>query len=147
MLTGIDPRTTPELLYTLARMGHGDEIVIADRNYPAAWSATGCIVKDVIQYPGHDAAEVADLISRLMPLDNFHDHSALRMEIDNDPETLSEAHQAVWNLLTPRLPEGGILGSLGRQSFYRRAGHSFAVVQCSEDRPFGCFILRKGVIF
>lgn len=146
MLIGLDPGTTPDLLYTLARMGHGDEIVIADRNYPAAWSAAGCLVKDVIHYPGHDAALVADLITRLMPLDNFHTHSVLRMEIDNEPRTMSEVHQAVWDVVTPRLPEGGILASLERQAFYRRAGASFAVVQCSEDRPFGCFILRKGVI-
>jgi L-fucose mutarotase len=146
MLIGLDPETTPDLLYTLARMGHGDEIVIADRNYPAAWSAAGCLVKDVIHYPGHDAALVADLITRLMPLDNFHTHSVLRMEIDNEPGTMSEVHQAVWDVVTPRLPEGGIMASLERQAFYRRAGASFAVVQCSEDRPFGCFILRKGVI-
>lgn len=146
MLIGLDSRTTPDLLYTLARMGHGDEIVIADRNYPAAWSAAGCLVKDVIHYPGQDAALVADLITRLMPLDNFHTHSVLRMEIDNEPRTMSEVHQAVWDVVTPRLPEGGILASLERQAFYRRAGASFAVVQCSEDRPFGCFILRKGVI-
>jgi L-fucose mutarotase len=146
MLIGLDPETTPDLLYTLARMGHGDEIVIADRNYPAAWSAAGCLVKDVIHYPGHDAALVADLITRLMPLDNFHTHSVLRMEVDNEPGTMSEVHQAVWDVVTPRLPEGGIMASLERQAFYRRAGASFAVVQCSEDRPFGCFILRKGVI-
>ncbi|WP_424967845.1 MULTISPECIES: RbsD/FucU family protein [unclassified Dinoroseobacter] len=147
MLIGIDPRTTPELISTLARMGHGDEIVIADRNYPATWSAAGCIEPDVIQYPGHDALEVADLITQLMPLDNFHSHSALRMQIDDQPDTLSEAHKAVWDLLRPRLPEGGLLESIERQAFYDRAGGSFAVVQCSEDRPFGCFILRKGVIF
>ncbi len=147
MLIGLDPRTTPELLYTLARMGHGDEIVIADRNYPATWSASGCLVKDVMQYPGHDAVVVADLITRLMPLDNFHSYSALRMEIDNEPDTQSDVHTAVWNLLRPRLPEGGVLESLERQAFYKHARGSFAVVQCSEDRPFGCFILRKGVIF
>ncbi|SHH37089.1 RbsD/FucU family protein [Marivita hallyeonensis] len=147
MLIGIDPRVTPELLSTLALMGHGDEIVIADRNYPATWSAAGCIETQVIQYPGHDAVHVADLITTLMPLDTFHTHSVLRMEIDGEPDTLSDAHTAVWELLGPRLPEGGILASLERQAFYRRAGHSFAVVQCSEDRPFGCFILRKGVIF
>ena len=147
MLIGIDPRVTPELLATLARMGHGDEIVIADRNYPATWSASGCVVKDPIQFPGHDAGVVADLVTGLMPLDSFHTHSALRMEIDGKPDTLSEAHREVWDILTPRLPEGGHLGSLERQEFYRRAGHGFAVVQCSEDRPFGCFILRKGVIF
>lgn len=147
MLIGMDTRTTPELLYTLARMGHGDEIVIADRNYPAQWSAAGCLVKDVIHYPGHDATVVADLITRLVPLDTFHTHSVLRMEIDNQPDTMSDVHQAVWDVLTPRLPEGGIMSSIERQAFYRRAGGSFAVVQCSEDRPFGCFILRKGVIF
>ena len=147
MLIGLDPRLTPELLNTLARMGHGDEIVIADRNYPATWSAAGCLVKDVIQYPGHDATTVADLITQLMPLDNFQTHSALRMEIDNEPDTVSDVHQAVWDLLTPRLPKDGVLGSLERQVFYSRARGSFAIVQCSEDRPFGCFILRKGVIF
>ncbi|MCR9108977.1 RbsD/FucU domain-containing protein [Marivita sp. XM-24bin2] len=147
MLIGIDSRMTPELLYTLSRMGHGDEIVIADRNYPATWSAGGCLVKEVIQYPGHDAPTVIDLITQLMPLDNFHTHSVLRMEIDNEPDTMSDAHKEVWGVLKPRLPEGGILSSLERQAFYRRAGGSFAVVQCSEDRPFGCFILRKGVVF
>lgn len=147
MLIGIDPRTTPELMYVLARMGHGDEIVVADRNYPAHWSAAGCVIKDVIHYPGHDAPTVVDLITRLMPLDTFHSHSVLRMEVDNAPDTMSDAHDAVWNVVAPRLPEGGILSSIERQAFYRRAGGSFAVVQCSEDRPFGCFILRKGVIF
>ena len=147
MLIGLDPRTTPDLLYTLARMGHGDEIVIADRNYPATWSAAGCLVQTVIDYPGHDAPTVIDLITRLMPLDNFHDHSVLRMQIDNEPDTLSDVHQAVWELLRPRLPDGGVLASIERQDFYARARGCFAVVQCSEDRPFGCFILRKGVIF
>lgn len=146
MLIGIDPRTTPELLSVLARMGHGDEIVIADANYPSSWSASTCVVSDLIQYPGHTATDVVDVITRLMPLDSFHTHSVLRMEIDNAPDEMGAPHQEVWDLLTPRLPEGGILASLERQAFYKRAGHSFAVVQCNEFRPYGCFILRKGVI-
>ncbi|MBM2322590.1 MULTISPECIES: RbsD/FucU family protein [Marivita] len=147
MLIGLDPRLTPDLLYTLARMGHGDEIAVVDRNYPSATSAAGCLVKDVIHYPGHDAATVVDLITQVMPLDSFHSYCALRMEIDNAPDTVSDVHQAVWDVLTPRLPEGGVLSSIGRQEFYRHAAICFAVVQCSEDRPFGCFILRKGVVF
>lgn len=146
MLIGIDPRTTPELLFTLARMGHGDEIVIADANYPASWSAATCRVTEPLQYPGFTAPEVADIITTLMPLDTFHTHSVLRMEIDNAPDEINAPHQEVWDLLTPRLPEGGVLSSLERQAFYARAGHSFAVVQCNEHRPFGCFILRKGVV-
>ncbi|WP_227268223.1 RbsD/FucU family protein [Roseobacter weihaiensis] len=146
MLIGIDPRTTPELLSALARMGHGDEIVIADANYPATWSAAGCVITDVIQYPGHTAQQVADIITALMPLDDFHSHSVLRMEIDDAPDEMATPHQEVWDVVSPRLPEGGILASLERQAFYKRAGHSFAVVHCGEARAFGCFILRKGVI-
>lgn len=146
MLIGLDPRTTPELLSALARMGHGDEIVIADANYPAKWSAAGCVVTEVIQYPGHTAPQVADIITTVMPLDNFHTHSVLRMQIDDAPDEMAAPHQEVWDLLRPRLPDGGILASLERQAFYKRAGHSFALVHCSEARPFGCFILRKGVI-
>jgi len=147
MLIGIDPRVTPELLHVLAQMGHGDEIVLADRNYPSARSAAGCVVPQVIHYPGFDSVAVADLITGLMPLDGFHSYSALRMQVDDAPDTLTEAHEGVWDVLRPRLPEGGTLGSIERQAFYAHAPTCFAVVQCSEDRPFGCFILRKGVIF
>ena len=57
------------------------------------------------------------------------------------------AHKAVFDVLARNMPAGAALGSLERQDFYKHARHCFAVVQCSEDRPFGCFILRKGVIF
>ncbi|MHA3914089.1 RbsD/FucU family protein [Halovulum sp. GXIMD14793] len=147
MLNGIDPLTTPDLLAALARMGHGDEVVIADANYPAARSAHGCQICGVITYPGHDAAMVANLITKLMPLDGFHDYAALRMQIDDAPDKMSDVHTAVWDVLTPRLPEGAKLSSIERHAFYRHAATCFAVVHCSEARPFGCFILRKGVIF
>ena len=147
MLLGIDARVTPELLFVLAKMGHGDEIVIADANYPARRSAAGCQEKNVISYAGFDAPQVADLITTLMPLDGFHSYAALRMEVDGTPAEVTEAHQAVWDVLTPRLPENGQLKSIERQAFYRAAQQAFAVVQCAEARPFGCFILRKGVVF
>ncbi len=147
MLHGINPAISPELLYILARMGHGDELVLVDANYPAASTAQTCTVPDVVTYPGMSSAEVADLITELMPLDNFHTYGALRMEVDEQPNEVNAVHQDVFAVLTPRLPEGATLGSIERQAFYAKAKTCFAVVQCSEMRAFGCFILRKGVIF
>lgn len=147
MLIGIDGRMTPPLLYCLARMGHGDEIVIADANFPAASTAAACTLPEVIELPGLDAPAAADLITGIMPLDGFTDHSALRMQIDGAPEEEGAVHRDVWQVLRPRLPEGGALGRIERQDFYRHARTAFAVVHTSEPRPYGCFILRKGVVF
>lgn len=147
MLIGIDKRTTPELLYCLAQMGHGDEIVVADSNYPATKTAATCTLQQVIRYPALDAAIVTDLITRLMPLDSFTDYAALRMQIDGAPDEMGDVHNEVWDVLRPRLPEGAQLSSIARPDFYQQAARAFAVVHCGESRAFGCFILRKGVIF
>ena len=147
MLLGIDERMTPDLLFCLARMGHGDEIALVDSNYPAASTAAHCIIHDPIQLTGLDAAEAADLITSVMPLDQFVPHCALRMEVDEQPDVVTEAHRAVWGVIEERMPEGAGTGSIERQAYYAHAQTCFAVVQCSEKRAFGCFILRKGVIF
>ena len=146
MLHGIDPNVTPDLLIALAQMGHGDEIVIVDANFPAASTARSCIWQDVICYPGFNAPKVSRLIVNLMPLDGFYDYAALRMEIDDAPDQLGDVHKDVFECLTPHLPEGAKLSSISRQNFYTKSKTAFAVLQCSETRPFGCFILRKGVI-
>jgi len=147
MLNGIDKRLTPALLHCLARMGHGDEMVLTDANYPAASTARYCTVTEPLQLAGLDAAQAAAAIVTLLPLDGFNDYSALRMQIDGAPEEMGEVHGAVQEVLTPHLPEGGRVAGLDRQSFYAHARQAFAVVQTSEMRPFGCFILRKGVVF
>ncbi|TLP48264.1 MULTISPECIES: RbsD/FucU family protein [Cohaesibacter] len=147
MLIGIDGRMTPELLHCLARMGHGDEIVVADANFPANSTAEHCNVKEAIQLPGLDAPATIELITQLMPLEGFADYSALRMEIDGEPETLGEVHSEGFAVMESRLPETGSLSSLERQDFYVQAKRAFAVVRTTEARPFGCFILRKGVVF
>ncbi|SNY90229.1 L-fucose mutarotase [Cohaesibacter sp. ES.047] len=146
MLIGIDKSMTPALLHCLARMGHGDEIVIADANFPAESIAHHCVVPEVLDLPGLDCPAAAALITSLMPLDGFTDYCALRMEIDGEPDTVGEVHQHVWDVLTPRLPDDGVLGSIERQAFYAHAKTTFAVVRTAETRPYGCFILRKGVV-
>ena len=147
MLIGIDRRMTPDLLRCLALMGHGDEIVIADANFPSQSTARHCAVNVALNLPGLGAAQAAELITQVMPLDGFFDYSALRMEIDGQPDLMSEAHDEVWAALKPRLPDNGKLASIERQEFYSHARRAFAVVHTAESRPFGCFILRKGVVF
>lgn len=146
MLHGINPSVTADLLTVLARMGHGDEIVVADANFPAASTAASCQWPEPIAYPGFEAPQMVGLIVDLMPLDAFFGYAALRMEIDDAPQEMGEVHKETFDLLTPRLPDGAKLSSIERQAFYTHARTAFAVVQCSEHRPFGCFILRKGVI-
>ncbi|MEL6819607.1 MAG: RbsD/FucU domain-containing protein [Pseudomonadota bacterium] len=147
MLKGIDPRVTPELMDCLIRLGHGDEIVIADRNYPSASTAADCVMPEVIRMPGMLATEVVEIITQLMPIDNFTDYGALHMEEDGKPEFQNECHKQVFDILRKVAPEGTHLKSIERQDFYAHARSAFAVISCSEDRPFGCFILRAGVVF
>ena len=150
MLHNIDPRITPELLYVLSKMGHGDEIVIADRNFPSYSMGSNCIVKVPIILTNLSASETIEAICSLLPLDTFSDYGALRMEIDNEPADENEVHQEVWSILNKVGTDRKIKiqkSSLERQVFYSHASSSFAIVQTNESRPFGCFILRKGIIF
>lgn len=147
MLKGIDPRVTPELMDCLIRLGHGDEVIIADRNYPSASTAAHCVMPDVIRLPGMSATEVVELVTQMMPIDNFADYGALRMEVDNAPDQVETVHAEVFDALSKVAPEGTAFKSIERQAFYEHARSAFAVISCSEDRPFGCFILRMGVVF
>ncbi|MDB2324527.1 ribose ABC transporter [Alphaproteobacteria bacterium] len=147
MLINIDPNCTPELLYCLAQMGHGDELVIADRNFPANSTAAKTDFQQTIQMPGFSALTAIKTITSLLPLDGFVDHAAIRMEIDGQPDEMNESHQQVFAYLKTVIPNGAGLGHIPRLDFYARAKGAYAVVQTSEDIPYGCYLLRKGVIF
>jgi L-fucose mutarotase len=147
MLFNIDENCTPALLYCLAQMGHGDELVVADRNFPATATAAATNFQHVIPMPGFSAAAAIKIITSLMPLDGFVDHAAVRMEIDDHPEEMNQSHRDVFSHLESVIPQGAGLGHIARSDFYSRARRAFGVVQTIEDIPFGCYILRKGVIF
>ena len=146
MLIGIDPRMTPPLMDALMRMGHGDEIVLADANFPADAIAARTRVGTPIHLPGFTAPAAIALITRYMPLDGFSDACAWRMEIDGAPDELGEVHSEAFALLEACKPEGAALGSIARADFYPRAAGAFAVIATTEPRAYGCFILRKGVV-
>ena len=147
MLIGIDKRFTAELLYCLASLGHGDEIVVVDANFPAHSTAEETDFGRVIELPGMSATEAIGLITKLMPLDDFVPECALRMQEDGKPDVLTNVHEEVFALIETVKSEKAGLGSIERQDFYKRAKNAYAVIRTGEQRPYGCFILRMGVVF
>lgn len=86
MLKGISPLLTADLLHVLASMGHGDEIVLADANFPAATHA-----RRLVSMPGVDAPQVLDAVLSVLPLDDFVDHAALTMQVVGDAVAVPQA--------------------------------------------------------
>lgn len=141
MLKGLDPILSPDLLYTLRAMGHGDEIVIADANYPA--EAMGL---PVIRLDGLSATAVLEAVLSVMPLDTFVPEAAWRMEVVGDPDAEQPIFADFRDALGKHEGSAFQLGSLERFEFYVRAKTCFAVVATGERRLYGNIILKKEVV-
>ena len=145
MLIKIDPILSPELLFTLRTMGHGDKLVLADANFPA-----NSMNKNVIRLDGVNIKDAAKAILSVFPLDSFivsqGGTAANRMEVDDNPNELTETHKEFIQAVKDVSGESWKVGSIERQSFYAKAKKSYAIVTTTDARPFGCFILTKGVI-
>ena len=145
MLIKIDPILSPELLFTLRTMGHGDKLVLADANFPA-----NSMNKNVIRLDGVNIKDAAKAVLSVFPLDSFivsqGGTAANRMEVDDNPNELTETHKEFIQAVKDVSGESWKVGSIERQSFYTEAKKSYAIVTTTDARPFGCFILTKGVI-
>ncbi len=141
MLKGIDPILNADLLWALRAMGHGDDIVLADSNFPATTMGRRVIRMDGIQGP-----RLLEALLSVMPLDDFVPDPALRIEVVGDPEAVPEVCRDYAAILA-RPENGGMpLGRIERFAFYERARQAFAVVTSGEERLYGCVLLKKGVI-
>jgi L-fucose mutarotase len=142
MLKGIDPLLSPELLSILRAMGHGDEIAIVDANFPAASNA-----RRLVRLDGVTATRALDAILSVLPLDDFVDCAAFRMEVVGDPAAEQPIYDEFRSLLAKHETGSAIaIGALERFKFYERAKAAFAIVATSETRLYGNIILTKGVI-
>ena len=139
MLKGISPLLSPDLLHALASMGHGDDLVLADANFPAATHA-----KRLVRLPGVAAADVLDAILAVCPLDDFVDSAAQTMQVVDEPQALPEA-VADFNQVLARHGHAPAT-PLERFAFYARAAEAFVVVATGEKRIYGNILLKKGVI-
>ncbi len=142
MLKGIDPLLSGDLLKILDDMGHGDRLLLVDRNYPAAASG-----KPVIRLGEVSIIRAAKAILSVFPLDSFIDHPLQRMEVRDDPAITTPTQDELLELA--RGFEGRPLecGVIPRLDFYVEAAKAYAVVHTLDAVPYGCFVLHKGVIF
>ncbi|HSI58005.1 MAG TPA: RbsD/FucU domain-containing protein [Ideonella sp.] len=145
MLKGIDPLLTPELLKTLAEMGHGDEIVVADANFTATTLGAG---KAVIHLPGLGVERVCRALLSLLPLDAAVAQPVAYMQVSDRPAGYCSALQrAVMAMLADTgHASAAQCEAVERFSFYDRVRRVHAIVLTGELQPYGNFLFKKGVI-
>ncbi|WP_314504500.1 RbsD/FucU domain-containing protein [uncultured Microbacterium sp.] len=142
MLKGIDPLLSGELLKILDEMGHGDQLLLVDRNYPAASSG-----RPVVRLGEVGVVRAMTAILSVLPLDEFVAHPLERMEVDGDPARTTPQQDAVLEAARASHPAPIEWGVVPRLDFYERSRGAYAVVHTLEPEPWGCFILTKGVVF
>jgi len=141
VLKNIHPILSADLLAVLQRMGHGDVLAIVDRNYPAESTA-----RRLVTLPGTTMNDVAEAILSVLPVDTFVEPAAWRMGPVDDPARVLEVHEDFQRIIDAAEGRPVTIAPLERFEFYRQAAEAFAVVATSEDRPYGCFLLVKGVV-
>ncbi len=146
MLKNIDPVLNGELLYALRYMGHGDEMVLADANFPADTIARDTTVGVPIRLDGVDLISAAKAILSVLPLDSFVDAPVHHMQVVGEPGTLLEVHKEFQQTLQQCSDRAWPLGSLERYDFYARSRNAYVIVQTGERRSYADFLLTKGVI-
>ena len=141
MLVGISPLLSPELLAVLYRMGHGDEIVLADAHFPGE-----TFNSNVIRADGLRIAGLLDAILPLFALDTYVDSPVIMMaavEGDTLDPAVEKAYRAKIDVHWPETPP---IKRIDRFAFYDRTKEVFAVVMTGEIAKYGNIILKKGVI-
>ena len=139
MLKNVPKIISPELLKVLCEMGHGDEIVIADANYPAETNGLR-----VVRADGLKGLELLEAILELIPLDTYADENMLLMATTNGDPT-----PEIWAIYKDRAEKKDKnvrLGFLERNEFYNRSKKAYAIVASGEEAIYANIILKKGVI-
>jgi L-fucose mutarotase len=130
----------------LESMGHGDDLVICDTNFPADAVAAETVHGEVLRIGGVTAGRAAKAILSVLPLDSFVDKPASRMEIVGEPNTILPVAAEVQAEIDAAEGKSLPMGTIERFAFYEAAKKSYAVIQTGERRFYGCFIFKKGVI-
>jgi L-fucose mutarotase len=146
MLKSIDPLLNADLLYILRAMGHGDDLVLCDANFPAETVARHTTTGKLVRLDGIGVPRAARAILSVLPLDSFVEQPVLRMEVVGHPDEIPRVQQEMQAEIDRAEGRPLSMGSIERFAFYERAKQGFAVVATGEERGYGCFLLKKGVI-
>lgn len=140
MLKGISPLISPDLLAVLARMGHGDEIVLADAHFPAE-SFNGRVLRA-------DGLRIPNLLEAILPLfelDSYVPHPLVMMAANNGDTLDPGVEKSYMEAIHKSNPEVAPIERIDRFDFYERTKSVFAVVMTGETAKYGNIILKKGV--
>ena len=146
MLKGIDQRLSADLIHALMLMGHGDDLVICDINHPAATIAAATTYSRLIDMAGCDILTATRAILTLMPLDTFVPDPVSRMQVVGDPDRILPSFTAMAQVCSTAEARPITLQALDRFAFYEAAKRAFCIVRTGDSGPYGCYILKKGVI-
>lgn len=142
MLKGIPKIVSPELIKVLCEMGHGDEIVIADGNFPSENFG-----QRVIRADGIGGAEMLDSCLQLIPLDTYSDPNFILMELMAcDKGRINPVIWEEYKKVAEKHDKNLKVGNIDRFKFYERAKNAYAVIATGEAAVYANIILKKGVI-
>ena len=142
MLKNVPKIISPELLKTLCEMGHGDEIVIADGNFPAETFG-----KRVIRADGIGGAAMLDAVLSLIPLDTYSDPNMILMQLMAcDEGKINPVTWKEYETIAENHDKNVQIGNIDRFAFYERAKTAYAVIATGEKAVYANIILKKGVI-
>lgn len=144
MLKGIPPILSPDLLKALCEMGHGDELIIADGNFPSHSIGKNAIV---VRADGHGAAEILDAVLKLIPLDAYVDKPVALMEVvPGDTCPAPEIWGRYKAILKNHEPEHCEIEMMERFSFYERAKNAYLIIATGETAIYANVLIKKGVV-
>lgn len=141
MLKHIPPVLSPELLKILMEMGHGDEIVISDGNFPAA-----AIAKRLVRLDGHGVTEVLEAVMRFFPLDKYTEKAVALMQVVPGDEVVPTIWDDYRKIISAAEPEHNEIEFVERFAFYERAKKAYAVIATGETAIYANILLKKGVV-
>lgn len=144
MLKNIPPILSPELLKILCEMGHGDELVIADGNFPSESVGKNAIV---IRADGHGVPELLDAILQLFPLDRYTENpAALMAVVEGDTCPTPVIWKQYDEILYKHEPDHCAVEMMERFAFYERAKKAYLIIATGETAVYANILLKKGVV-
>lgn len=146
MLKGIPEIISPELMKILMEMGHGDDICFGDLNFPAQSMGAAA---HVVRCDGHKVTDLLDAILKFFPLDGFVEQPVSLMQQVHEEDPTPKVWDEYRKIITKNDFSSAFTDfeMVQRYAFYERAKKCYAVVATTEQEPYACIILKKGVIF
>ena len=141
MLKNIPAIISPELIKILMEMGHGDEIVFADGNFPAASNA-----QRLVRCDGHTVTELLEAILPFFPLDTYAAHSVGLMAVVPGDTVVPTIWDEYKEVIKKHDGKEANIEFVERFDFYNRAKEAYAIVATSESALYANIILKKGVV-